>query len=572
MTTHPAPLDRQTLRRFGRAIGDLMGCEVRHRAIALFAFLLASALSVNGLNVLNSYVGRDFMTAISHHDRAGFVRQALLYVGVFAASTLVAVFYRFAEERLGLLWRAWLTKRVTQQYLDRRAYLRLKESAEIDNPDQRISEDIRNFTTTTLSFTLILLNSTLAAVSFSGVLWTISPLLFVVAVGYSALGTVMTILLGRPLIGLNYRHSDREANFRATLIHVGENVEPIALLGREGRLKARLLHQIDGLVENQRRIISVNRNVGFFTTGYNYLIQIIPTLIIAPRFIRGEVEFGVITQSAMAFSSLLGAFSLFINQFGSISSFAAVIVRLDALARAVEATELERPGITTVEQPDEVAYDRLTLRPVPDAPPLLTDLSMSIAPGTRVLVTGPNEAARLALFRATAGLSTHGDGRIIRPPLDLIRFLPQQPYMAPGTLRDQLTGPAPEQEIPDPLILAALHDSGLDSVLQRAGGLDVEHDWPAILSLGEQQQLAITRLLLARPKFALLDRVSTALGPVLLRRSVERLTACGITHINFDETPGPGSARLYDDVLCIDATGGWSLTPCPPVDEQSASA
>src|SRR3954470_13556023 len=191
MSAQPASLDLQTLRRFIRAVTDLLTSEVRRKAIVLLLLLLALALSVNGLNVVNSYVGRDFMTAIANHDMAGFIRLAILYIGLFAAMTAVAVFYRFAEERLGLLWRHWLTRRVTERYLDGRTYLRLKESAEIDNPDQRIAEDTRAFTTTTLSFTLIILNSILAAISFSGVLWTISPLLFVVAVGYAALGTLM---------------------------------------------------------------------------------------------------------------------------------------------------------------------------------------------------------------------------------------------------------------------------------------------------------------------------------------------------------------------------------------------
>ena len=146
-----------------------------------------------------------------------------------------------------------------------------------------------------------------------------------------------------------------------------------------------------------------------------------------------------------------------------------------------------------------------------------------------MLVTGPNEAARVALFRATAGISSHGEGCISRPPLDKILFLPQQPYLTPGTLRDQLIRTGRERDVPDERILAAIHDAGLDSVVQRAGGLDIEHDWPAILSLGEQQQLAVIRLILARPSFALLDRVSTALGPAMLERSLQRLTASSIT-------------------------------------------
>jgi putative ATP-binding cassette transporter len=336
MSAQTAPLNRQTARRFVRAARDLLTSEVRRKAIGLLVLLLVFALSVNGLNVVNSYVGRDFMTAISGRDMPGFARLAILYIGVFAVATVVAVLYRFSEERLGLLWRSWLTKRVTARYLARRTYLRLRESAEIDNPDQRIAEDIRAFTTSTLSFALIFLNAILAAVSFSGVLWTISPLLFGVAVGYAALGTLMSILLGRPLVGLNYVQFGREADFRAALIHVRGNAESVALLRHEGRLRQRLMDRIDELVQNFRRITSVNRNLGFFTTGYNYLIQIIPILVVAPQFIRGEAEFGVITQSAMAFTQLLGAFSLIVNQLGALSSFAAVIARLGGFAEALE--------------------------------------------------------------------------------------------------------------------------------------------------------------------------------------------------------------------------------------------
>jgi putative ATP-binding cassette transporter len=557
MSGEPAALDFQTLRRFIRAVKDLLTSEVRGKAIFLLCLLLAFALSVNGLNVVSSYVGRDFMTAIADQNMARFVRLAILYVGFFAAMTAVAVFYRFTEERLGLLWRSWLTRRVTAHYLENRTYLRLKESAEIDNPDQRIAEDTRAFTTTTLSFSLILLNSTLAGISFSGVLWTISPLLFGVALGYAALGTLMTILLGRPLVWLNYRQSDQEADFRATLIHVRENAESVALLHREDQLSARLLNRIDGLVENFRRITSVNRNLGFFTTGYNYLIQIIPALIVAPRFIRGEIEFGVITQSAVAFTQVLGAFSLIVNQFGSISSFAAVVARLSALAGAVESKSLDRRGIETVEDQNRVAYDRLTLRRLEDDGPLVADVSLSIPRGKRVLVTGSNEAARVALFRATAGTWSHGDGRIIRPSLDAALFLPQQPYLAPGTLRHLLTGTGGDQNVSDDRILAALHDGGLDSVVERAGGIDTERDWPAILSLGEQQQLVIIRLILARPSFALLDRVSTVLGQALLERSLQQLTASSITYINFARTDESQPCALYDAVLEIKPDGAW---------------
>jgi len=336
MSEQPVAFDLVTGRRLVRAVKDFFTSEVRWRARGLFALLIVFALAVNGLNVVNSYVGRDFMTAIEHRDRTGFVREAVLFVAVLAGSTVVAVLYRFTEERLGLFWRVWLTRRVIRRYLAHRTYLHLKESATVLNPDQRIADDVRVFTATTLSLTLMFMNGALTVLSFSGVLWTISPPLLGVAIGYAVLGTLATIYLGRPLIGLNYRQSDQEATFRSDLIHVRENGDSIALLRHEGWLTTRLLQRIDGFADNFRRIISVNRNLGFFTTGYNYLIQIIPALIVAPLFIRGKVEFGVITQSAVAFAQLLGAFSLIINQFQSISSFAAVTARLSSLVGAVE--------------------------------------------------------------------------------------------------------------------------------------------------------------------------------------------------------------------------------------------
>jgi putative ATP-binding cassette transporter len=556
MSEPTVTIDRETRRRFMRVVRDFLTSEVRWWARGLFALLIAFALAVSGLNVVNSYVGRDFMTAIAHRDAAGFVRQAILYVGVFAASTAVAVLYRFTEERLGLFWRVWMTRKITRRYLADRTYLQLRESAQIGNPDQRIADDVRTFTTTTLSFTLMFLNGALAVLSFSGVLWTISPLLFGIAIGYASVGTLAAIRLGRPLVGLNYRQSDQEANFRADLIHVRENAESVALLRCEGRLTARLLRRIDGLAANFRRITSVNRNLGFFTTGYNYLIQIIPMLIVAPLFIRGEVEFGVITQSAMAFAQLLGAFSLIINQIQSISSFAAVIARLSAMAEAVEHGPTDAAtAAVAVETGPRVAYEGLTLSSPEDGRVLIRDLTGEIPRGTKLLVVGPDEAARVALFRATAGVRTAGAGKIIRPPLDAIFFLPQRPYLTPGTLRELLLRTGQEDVIPDDRILTALHDAGLESVLKRAGGLDVEHDWPALLSLGEQQQLALTRLILARPAFALLDRASATLKPAQVRQFLQRLAENSITYVTLAEVAE--SVDLYDALLEIDADGAW---------------
>src|SRR5438552_13893192 len=218
MTEHRVPITRQTWSQFRRAVGDFANCEVGWRARGLFALLILLLLVFNALNVLNSYVGRDFMTAIANRDSARFTREAFAYLGVFAGSSLVGAFYSFSEQRLGLLWREWLTGRLLGAYLDRRAYYRLSAAGVLTNPDERIAEDVKAFTATTLSFVLMLSNATVTAVAFSGVLWSISHTLFGVALLYAALGSALTVVFGRPLVWLNYNQLDKEADFRANLV------------------------------------------------------------------------------------------------------------------------------------------------------------------------------------------------------------------------------------------------------------------------------------------------------------------------------------------------------------------
>jgi vitamin B12/bleomycin/antimicrobial peptide transport system ATP-binding/permease protein len=336
MNGEQGAITRRTLGHLMRAIATFLKSRAGGKARLLLAALLLLMLCINGMNVTNSYVGRYFMSAIEGRDSAGFVRYAWLYLGVFAASTLVGVLFRFTEERLGLLWREWLTRRITRVYIDRHLFLHFNGDDSVSNPDQRMTEDVRQLTTTTLSFVLMMLNATLTVLSFSGVLWNISPMLFVVAVLYALCGSIFTIWLGRPLIRLNYRQADFEADFRTDLIEIQRDGEQIVADGSEPALKQKVTERIDSLVSNLRHIIAINRNLNFFTTGYNYLIQLIPVLIVAPMFIRKEVEFGVIGQSAMAFAALLGAFSLIITQFQAISSYASVIARLSEFVEEAE--------------------------------------------------------------------------------------------------------------------------------------------------------------------------------------------------------------------------------------------
>jgi putative ATP-binding cassette transporter len=557
MTAERIPLDRLGWVR--RTIAAFAASDVGRHAVRLSIALVLLMLAISAMNVANSYVGRDFMTSIEQRDRAGFALMALVYVAVFAGSTLLAVYFRFCEERLGLLWRQWLTRALVLDYLGIATPYRLREAGEIDNPDQRIADDVRNFTTTTLSFVLMVLNGSITIIAFSGVLWSIAPVLFAAAVGYAAIGSLVTMWLGRPLIGLSFTQSDREASFRADLVHVRANAESVALLRREGRLRTRLLRRVDALTANARRMIAVNRNVSFFTTGYNYLIQIIPALIVGPLFMRDQVQFGVITQSAMAFSHLIGAFSLIVTQFQSISSYAAVLTRLRSLSEGMHRAASASP-IEIIQQPDDqVACEQLTLRSPGDGRVLIENLEIAIPCGTRVLVAGENHAAKVALFRAAAGVWSTGEGRIRLPGPDHIYFVAERPYLPPGTLREALLRTGREIDHADERVLEVLASLGLEAVVDRVGGLDVERDWDDLLALGEQQCVVIARLVLAQPRFGVLHRIDTTLSPEQVSRTLRLLAAASITAIVFGDRDGIDGH--YDAVLDLHADGSWKFEP-----------
>jgi len=558
MTAERITINRVTWLRCGRAISAFAASEdVGRRAKLLALALVALLLTINGLNVINSYVGRDFMTDIERQNMPGFVSHGLLYVGMFGLLTVTAVIYRFVEERLGLMWRVWLSRRLCGFYLQERNYFVLRDQKTIDNPDQRITDDVRVFTTTTLSFALMMLNGAFTVFAFSGVLWSISPLLFVAAVAYAAAGSWLTVMMGRPLVWLSYRQSDREAAFRAELVHIRENAETVAIARREGRLRKRLGRRVDELQNNARKMISVNRNLGFFTTGYNYLVQLIPVVLTAPLFIRGHVEFGVIPQASMAFSHLIGAFSLIVTQFQSISSYAATVARLSALSEAVDAGTGGRiSNIRLVEEKaDHIRYEHVTLRSPRRNRMLLHRLTLDLPKGTRVFVTSDDELSRVALFRATAGIWDFGEGTIVRPPIEHMLFAPERPYLPPGTLRQAVVRAGYEDHTSDDQILDALRDLDAESLVARAGGLDEEQDWDTNFSLREQQLLAITRMLIATPTFVFLDRLTATLLAEDVERVLSALTKRSITYVVFGSTNG--TKDWFDAVLDIRAVGAW---------------
>lgn len=552
---------RKAITQSFRIIRLFLGSEARPRAISWMVGLFLLLLAFNGLNVVNSYVGRDFMTAIADRKHREYAFYAACYAGVFAVSAVISAFNRYAEERLRLLWREWTTRRLMDRYLTNHAFYRLTEIAEIDNPDQRMTDDVKAFTQTALAFFLLMLGATITSMSFLGVLWSITPWLVLAAVVYAGAGTGLAILLGRPLVRLNNYQLQKEADLRYALIQTREKAEPIAVAGAEADVASRLHARLGAVVRNQRTIIRVTRRLVIFTGGYNYMIQLIPLLIVAPLYLRGEVEFGVVTQAAMAYAQVLGALSLIITQFETLSSFAAVSERLDVVTEAIDRAQRRPKGAVRVDRKgDKIVFERVTLHEAGNPEhTLVAGLDLDLAPGDRLLVCGPNPGGKRALFLAMAGLWSEGDGRIVRP--ERACFLARHPLLVPGHLRDQLAvgGPSGEQPPTEEEAMKALEAVGFGPALERVGGLDSEHDWPNALTPGEQQLLAFARVLLTRPSYAVLDHVTDALPPDQAGSLLRQLTGASIAYVSFSE--GRDLVDEHDASLEMAEDGGHRVVP-----------
>jgi putative ATP-binding cassette transporter len=351
----------------------------------LLGILMSLLISVNGLNVLLSYLNSDMMNALQQKQVGPFWTSLFILGSVFIVGIPIVVCYRYVRDRLGVAWREWLTNDLLNHYFSNRTYYRISQMGTVDNPDQRISEDIRSFTSGALSFVLVILDSIITVMAFAFVLWSVSHLLSIVVVAYSLVGSIITIFFGKRLIGLNFKQEELEANFRYQAVHVRNNAESIAFYRGEEMEKRGLRGRLTDAIANLNFVIRWQRNLAFFTQGYDYLVIILPTAVMAPLFFSGEVSFGAITQAGMAFSQILAAMSLFVASFSSISGFAANVNRLSGFMDVVNAPEPpatpERPRIDYQPTGDHIAVDGMTLQTPDYKRTLVRDLNVAVANG-----------------------------------------------------------------------------------------------------------------------------------------------------------------------------------------------
>ena len=559
---------RQTLkttrRQFWLISKAFFASERRRKARGFLIALLVLALAVGAVQLLMSYAGRDFMTAITNKDPAAYWKALGWYLGTFGLAIPIGVYYRWVEERLALLWREWLAQHLVKRYFNNRAYFRLRGSESVDNPDQRISEDVRNFTVSSLSFLLIALNSLITLLTFIGVLWLISGTLVALLVVYALAGTGISILIGRKLVRLHYHQYEKEANFRYALVRVRDNAESIAFYRGEKREHLDLFNRLTTAVANMRLIIICNRNLGFFTNSYNYLALVLPVAIVAPMYMRGQVEFGVVTQAAGAFATVLTALSLIITQFGGLSAYLAGVQRLGSLWDQLDEHDAEEQRIAfeATNKPEEnsrvVKLDELTICTPVVMKTLVEKLTFELRVDQSLIIMGASGTGKSSVLRTIAGLWPGASGLLERPAANQLMFLPQRPYMVEGCLRDQLLYPYPDRGASDEEILAVVEAVHLSDVLERVEGeLDRVVDWNNMLSLGEQQRIAFARLFLRQPKFAFLDEATSALDEDNQDHLYQQIRDSEIGYISVGHRTT--LIPYHDRLLTLDRSGSWKV-------------
>ncbi len=566
------------MRGLGRFLKDVwflsapyLRSEEKWSAWGLLLFVLAADFALVRVSVLVNLNGGAWVNALQSYDATSFFNLLLLwepspdgpfgiipgFVPLVIVAIVILVNGRYMRQWLQIRWRRWLTARYQAEWLDKQAYYRLQlqpESLGNDNPDQRISDDIRDFVESGLVLGFGFITSIVSLFSFLAVLWQLSfsvtvfgvtiPAYFVwVALLYSVFGTILAQIVGRPLVSLNFIRQRLEANFRFALVRLRENAEGVALYNGERDEAALLNTRFGAIVANFRRLMSRNRVLNAMVYGYGEVAGVFPWFAAAPLYFAKKISFGNLSRVAGAFGEVQGAASWVVDNYAALADWAATVERLATFSRTLAAVHADhQTGIAMVPATGPGLAVRDLKLVLPDGTVLLNEAALQFDPGISTVITGKAGGGKSTLFRALAGIWPYGSGSI-ELPAGTALFLPQKPYIPLGTLRRALSYPASVDCYSDEAAHAALTDAGLARLVPE---LDVDAAWSQRLSGGEQQRLALARALLIRPDWLFLDEATANLDlegqEELYRVLRERLPRTSIVSISH----APEVARLHD--------------------------